>query len=587
MTIEDRELDLTDRDDELAETLREVEERYRRLFDSVGEGVALLEVICDDSGRPCDMRLLEANPAFERLTGLAARDIIGRTVLEVLPRTESVWIECYGRVALSGEPEHFEEFSAALGRHFEVRAHAVGNGRCISSFSDITERKAAEAALHENQLRYETFLNSTDDMAFLKDEELRYVMVNAANAAYFGRSVDETIGMTDADLMPSEAAGRCRITDVQALESGGVVISTEDVDGRIYETRKFPVTLAADRVGIGGYVRDITESRLAEKRLAAVSRQWRETFDAMSDSVALFDGEGRVLRCNAATTELTGRGFDDIVGRRCYEVFHGSDACLTGCPQQSALRSGQTETITVELDGRWLRIAFQPLTDEQGGVGGGVHVVTDVSDLKRAEQGLLESLATQQTITDGVIAALARTVEVRDPYTAGHQRRVSELGAAMAQAMGLEEARVDGVRVAGMLHDVGKITIPAEILSKPGRLTAMEFQLIKGHAQSGFDILESIHFPWLVAQMTVQHHERQDGSGYPAGLSGDEILLEARILAVADVVEAMASHRPYRAALGVEAALAEVRSGARTRFEAAAVEACDRVFAEGFAFSEA
>jgi HD-GYP domain-containing protein (c-di-GMP phosphodiesterase class II) len=155
----------------------------------------------------------------------------------------------------------------------------------------------------------------------------------------------------------------------------------------------------------------------------------------------------------------------------------------------------------------------------------------------------------------------------------------------MALDMRFGEERAEGVRGAGMLHDVGKITIPAEILSKPGRLTTMEFELIKGHAQASFEILKAIHFPWLVAELAVQHHERQDGSGYPVGLKDDEILPEARILAVADVVEAMASHRPYRAALGVAAALAEVRSGAGTRYDATVVTACERVFEQGFVFS--
>ena len=167
-----------------------------------------------------------------------------------------------------------------------------------------------------------------------------------------------------------------------------------------------------------------------------------------------------------------------------------------------------------------------------------------------------------------------------------HQRRVSELAAALALHMGLGEESAEGVRVRGMLHDVGKITIPAEILSKPGRLSTMEFGSIKGHAEAGFEILAAIHFPWPVAEMALQHHERPDGSGYPAGLAGEEILLEARILAVADVVEAMASHRPYRPALGLDAALAEVRSGAGTRDEAAAVTACEQVLAQGFVFSE-
>jgi PAS domain S-box-containing protein len=339
-------------------------------------------------------------------------------------------------------------------------------------------------------------------------------------------------------------------------------------------------------VTMTGYYQDITESKLVEGRLAAAAEQWRQTFDAMSDSVALFDQEARVLRCNVATTVLTGRSFNDIVGRPCYEVFHNATAFHPACPRERAFESGQPETSVMEQDGHWLRVTFQPLTDEEGRVNGGVHVVTDVSELKHAEQGLRESLASQQTLTEGVIAALARTVEVRDPYTAGHQRRVSELGAAMALRMELGEECAEGVRVAGMLHDVGKITIPAEILSKPGRLTEMEFQLIKGHSQSSFDILETIHFPWQVAEMALQHHERQDGSGYPEGLSGDAILPEARILAVADVVEAMASHRPYRAALGIEVALDEVRSGAGTRYEAVAVEACERVFEDGFAFTE-
>ena len=451
---------------------------------------------------------------------------------------------------------------------------------------DVTARALTEEALRENRLRYETFINATEDMAFLKDDELRYVIVNAANAAYFGRSVEETVGRTDADLMPSEAAAQCRHSDRDVLENQSVIVSHEEVDGRVYETRKFPVVLAEDRIGVGGYVRDVTERKQAEERLAVAARQWRQTFDAMSDSVSLFDEEGTVLRCNAATTALTGRGFDDIVGRRCFEVFHSTTAFHPLCPRQRALVSGQTETSILEQDGHWLRATFQPLTDEEGRVSGGVHVITDVSELKHAEQGLLESLTTQQAITDGVIAALARTIEVRDPYTAGHQRRVSELGAAMALDMSFSEERAEGVRVAGMLHDVGKINVPAEILSKPGRLTEMEFMLIKGHSQAGFEILQTIHFPWLVAEMTLQHHERQDGSGYPAGLKGDEILPEARILAVADVVEAMASHRPYRPALGVAAALEEVRSGAGTRYDADAVAACERVFQRGFAFTE-
>jgi len=175
-------------------------------------------------------------------------------------------------------------------------------------------------------------------------------------------------------------------------------------------------------------------------------------------------------------------------------------------------------------------------------------------------------------------------IAARDPYTAGHEKRVTELAVAIAADMRQDEATIEGLRLAGLVHDVGKLTIPAEILNKPSLLTPIEFELIKGHSEAAYEILKSIEFDYPIADIVVQHHERLDGSGYPAGLSGNAILPAARILAVADVVEAMASHRPYRAALGVEAALDEIRAGAGTRYEAAAVAACERVFAQGFVF---
>jgi PAS domain S-box-containing protein len=320
------------------------------------------------------------------------------------------------------------------------------------------------------------------------------------------------------------------------------------------------------------------ERAAAEQRLAAAAFEWRQTVDAMRDSVAVFGGDGRVLRCNAATTVLTGRGFTDIIGRPCYEVFHGTHEYHSDCPQRRAFESGHVENSFMEQDGQWLRVTFEPEIDAAGRVRGGVHMVTDVTGLKQTERRLLESISKQRAVTDGVIAALARAVEARDPYTAGHERRVSELATAMALRLGLDEKMAQGVHVAGQLHDVGKITIPAEILSKPGRLSATEFELIKGHSQAGFEVLEAIDFPWPVARITLQHHERLDGSGYPTGLKGDEILREARILAVADVVEAMISHRPYRAALPLEAAMVEIEDGAGSRYDAAACTAALRLF---------
>ena len=205
------------------------------------------------------------------------------------------------------------------------------------------------------------------------------------------------------------------------------------------------------------------------------------------------------------------------------------------------------------------------------------------------EAGLVEraqqAIKLRETL-ESAIGALAATVEQRDPYTAGHQRRVAGLAVAIGREMGFADDRLTGLHVAGTIHDIGKISVPAEILSRPGKLSAVEFELIKGHAQAGYEIIKGVDFPWPVAQAIRQHHERLDGSGYPQGLKGDQVILEARILAVADVVEAMSSHRPYRAGLGVDFALKEIEDKRGQLFDPAVVDACLRVFRErSFAFA--
>ncbi|MBU1669613.1 MAG: HD-GYP domain-containing protein [Actinobacteria bacterium] len=190
----------------------------------------------------------------------------------------------------------------------------------------------------------------------------------------------------------------------------------------------------------------------------------------------------------------------------------------------------------------------------------------------------LEEFERARAAASATVRAVAAVAERRDPYTANHQKRVSDLAQAIAREMGLSDERVEGVRVAGILHDTGKVVVPSDILSKPGRLSEFEFGIIKSHPKADFEIVEGIEFPWPVAQTVLQHHERLDGSGYPSGLKGEDIVLEARILAVADVVEAMASHRPYRPARGIEKALDEINSNAGRLYDPEVVRACTRLF---------
>ncbi|KIL99966.1 response regulator [Paramagnetospirillum magnetotacticum MS-1] len=208
-------------------------------------------------------------------------------------------------------------------------------------------------------------------------------------------------------------------------------------------------------------------------------------------------------------------------------------------------------------------------------------MLVHTGDLKRQiKSGELAQLALERAL-EGTIEAVASTIEVRDPYTAGHQRRVAEIAVAIGRRMGLSEEQLKGLRVAGTIHDIGKIGVPAEMLTRPGRLSPIEFDIIRNHSADGCEILNGVDFPWPIADMVRHHHERMDGSGYPDGLKGDQILLEARILAVADVVEAIASDRPYRAALGLEAAMREIITHRGSSFDAEVVDACRALVAEG------
>jgi putative two-component system response regulator len=209
-----------------------------------------------------------------------------------------------------------------------------------------------------------------------------------------------------------------------------------------------------------------------------------------------------------------------------------------------------------------------------------------IDELERANALLRTSETRSRSLTTAVVETISKMVEYRDPYTTGHERRVGDLAAAIASRLGYCTEKLNGLRIGGYLHDVGKIAVPSEILTKPGRLTDTEFMLIKAHTQVGYDILSGIDFPWQVAEMARQHHERLDGSGYPRGLVGEQILPEARILAVADVVEAMVSHRPYRPAIGLKEALAEIEQGRGSCYESTVVDACLHLFREGgFQFS--
>jgi len=312
-----------------------------------------------------------------------------------------------------------------------------------------------------------------------------------------------------------------------------------------------------------------------------------ETSSAVS--IMSTDLDRRIIYWNSGAEKLFGYKAEEVVNKATVDILYMPDDLDTKHALDKARKNilahkrGTTcDVLERTKDGReiWVKLNFTPRFNEAGDIIGFLGMGQDITHLKQTEKQLSHSLKKLKRAMGGTIHAVALTVEKRDPYTAGHQRRATDLARAIAGEMGLSKDTIDGIRMAGVIHDLGKIYVPAEILNKPGRLSKNEFSLIKCHPEAGFDIIKYIDFPWPIGQIVLQHHERLDGSGYPNGINGDRICMEARIIAVADVVESMSSHRPYRPALGVDCALDEIACHRGTLYDAGVVDACLKLFRE-------
>ncbi|MBM4300818.1 MAG: PAS domain S-box protein [Deltaproteobacteria bacterium] len=337
---------------------------------------------------------------------------------------------------------------------------------------------------------------------------------------------------------------------------------------------------------VSGIFFDITSPKQAEEARQEGERFLSSIFSSILDGISVIDLNFNIVQVNA-TMEKWYQQALPLVGNKCYEVYQGRSEPCQPCPAYRTMLTGEPHFDTIPrkgADGRsvdWSDVhAFPWMSKTTGKMRGVIKYIRDITCRVNAEQTVEESLINLQKALNGTVKALANTLESKDPYTAGHQRRVVQLACALAQELGESPHYIEGMRVMGFLHDLGKIAVPGEILSKPSRLSEYEFDLIKIHPQAGYDILKEIDFPWPVALAVVQHHERLDGSGYPYGLSGHDIIMEAKILAVADVVEAMASHRPYRPALGLNQAMAEISQQQGVLYDPEVVNACLRLVSE-------
>ncbi len=483
---------------------------------------------------------------------------------------------------------------------FSIMFSPTSDNKYVNIYGrDVTERKKAEEALKASEERYRTIIETIEDGYYETDLAGNLTYFNDAMVRVHEYSREELLGMNNRQYTDAQNA------KILFRHFNRVYNTGEPSKGIYYEiitkgggkkNLEASVSLIRDSkgdiLGFRGIVRDVTELRKAEKAVQTSEERFRVAAESANDFIYEWDLQSGRVNWFGKAVERLGDMLGELPDTNAVFVKEIYPEDLERITQATIrhLKQGDPHLEEYRLVGKdgdiiHVKSAGMCLRNEEGRGYKWIGALSDITERKRAEEELKQSFEKVHRTMGGIIQAMALTVESKDPYTAGHQQRVSALARSIAQEMGLPKDQVEAIRMAGLVHDLGKISVPAEILSKPTKLSDIEFSLIKGHSQTSYDILKDIEFPWPIAEIALQHHERLDGSGYPSSLKGDQILIEAQILMVADVVEAIASHRPYRPALGIEVALDEISKNKGKLYSTAAVDACLRLFTEkGYKF---
>jgi PAS domain S-box-containing protein/putative nucleotidyltransferase with HDIG domain len=466
--------------------------------------------------------------------------------------------------------------------------------------TDLTERKQMEAALRES----ESLLREAQRVARLG----HYVYDIPAGTWTSSPALDDVFGIDE--TYERTVPGWLQIVHEDDRAAVGTYLREHVVRDRLpfdleYRIRKVSdgevrwvhgrgvlvETSPGELSRMFGVIQDVTEAHESRDALERTAGLLEEAERLAHLGSWEWDMQADVTRYSKEWQRIYGVDRDEVAITESRTFIHPADVWVV----DEAVRRAKDERLPYrgryriirQNDGevRHVEVFGRPVAGPGGEVVRMYGASLDVTELTRTEEALREREARLQRMLAGTVSALVATVEMRDPYTAGHQQRVAELAAQIAQALDWDEPRVDQMHLAGLLHDIGKVIVPSEILTKPARLSEAEFQLIRTHAAAAGEILSSVEFDGPVNLAIMQHHERLDGSGYPSGLRGDDVIAEARVLAVADVFEAMVSHRPYRPALPRTRATEELQAGAGTRYDASAVAACLQLVDGGFEFS--
>ena len=546
------------------------------------------------------------------LTGAALLDTVRQKLIStrfrriVAAKDQDLWDHHFLKVLQQGEKQTCDltlrrqdgsTFYAGLESiRVEVNRGAV---EVHTSVSDITERRLAEKALRKNGEKLNNLFDNGMEGIFQMTPEGRLITANRAFAGIFGYESPEEFINTGTDIafqMYAEPDEMKKFIDI--LKEIGYIKNYEcqirKKNGDIFwgsVNARFTETV--DGVPcFEGFIIDVSGRKRAEEDLKKSQEKYRNIFENALEGIYQATPEGRFLAVNPAlarmygynspeelinsVTDLAGQAYTNPEQRRDFIQLLEEKGAIKGFEVQLKRKDGTPI---------WVSNSALAVRDSTGKTLYYEGISEEITQRLESDRKIKETLENLRKAVGGIIQVVSSTVEARDPYTAGHQRRVADLARAIAGDMGLSDDQQEGLRMAGTIHDLGKISIPAEILSKPTKLTGIEYQLIQAHSQIGYDILKGIEFPWPIADMVLQHHERMNGSGYPQGLKEEEISLEARILMVADVVEAMASYRPYRPALGIEVALEEIEKNKGILYNPKVVEVCQELFKEkGFKF---
>jgi PAS domain S-box-containing protein len=579
---------------------RESEEKYRTIFKNIQEGYFETDLAGN---------LTFFSDSVCRIHGYPKEELMGMNNRQYTEKeTAKKVFQAFNKVYNTREPLKGFDWQIirkdGAKRYIEasVSLQEDSTGKPIGFrglIQDITERKQTEELLKESEGQYRLLADHMKDQVWLMDLNLKMTYISPSVERLLGYNLEELKQLPLDKLLTATsfltAMEFFKIEMAKALPNPKTYILKRllELEFRCKDGRTLWIessfSFIRDEIGkplsILGEGRDITERKQMEYDLRASEINFRHSLDDSPLGVRISTIEGETIYANRAILNIYGYdSIEELKKTPIKERYTPESYAKFELRKEKRLRGefgpSEYEISIVRKNGEIIHLHVFRKEIFWNGKKQSQVIYQDITERRQAEEKLNETLESLRKSIKTTIQVLGTASETRDPYTAGHQKRVADLARSIATEMKLPYDKIEGIRMAGAIHDIGKISIPSEILCKPSNLTDLEFSLIKAHTQYSYEIIKDVESPWPLADIVYQHHERINGSGYPQGLKGEDILMEARILAVADVVEAMVSYRPYRPALGVEIALAEIEQNAGTLYDCKVANACLKLFRE-------